>query len=61
MDASAKTIAGLRAGAVQKPHFEKSLDFRTARIGMTPPEILAHQVEPHVEQLEGRPERIGDR
>lgn len=40
---------------------KEALDFLIARLGMTPSEILAHQIEPGLEQVERRPERVGDR
>jgi hypothetical protein len=43
-----------------KPPAKQSLDFLNARLGMTPAEILPHQIEPGVEQVERHAERVGD-
>lgn len=61
VDRSAKTVARLRSGAVQKPLVKESLNLLIARLGMTPLEILAHQIEPGLEEIERRPERVGYR
>jgi hypothetical protein len=45
---------------MSKPVPKQSIDFFVARLGMTPPEILAHQSEPSVEQVESGPKRLGD-
>jgi len=37
---------------------KESLNFFIAGFGMIPSEILAHQIEPVLEQLERRPERV---
>lgn len=37
---------------------QKSLDFLIARVGMTSPKILAHQIEPGLEQVERRLECV---
>lgn len=38
---------------------EKSLDFLIAGPGMSPAEILTHQIHPGLEEIERRPERGG--
>ena len=39
---------------------QQLLDCFVARLRMTPPEVLAHQIDPGLEQIECRAERIGD-
>jgi hypothetical protein len=60
IDGPAWTVTRFRSGAIQEPVAKQSLDFRVARLGMTPPEILAHQIKPRVEQIERRTKRVGD-
>jgi len=60
VDRPARTVTRLRAWPVQKPFAKQSLDFFVASPWMTPPEILAHQIQPRVEQVERRAERLGD-
>jgi len=60
VDGPAWTVTRFRSWPIQKPVAKQSLDFRVARLGMTPPEILAHQVKPRVEQIERRAKRVGD-
>jgi hypothetical protein len=60
VNAPAWTVARFRTRAIHKPIMKQSLDFRVARLGMTPPEILAHQIKPHVKQIERRAKRVGD-
>ena len=60
IDAPAWTVTRFRSWPIQKPIAKQSLDFRIARFGMTPAEILAHQLEPRVEQIERRAKRVGD-
>ena len=40
---------------------EKSLDFFMVRRGMSPAEILTHQIQPGLEEVERRAERVGQR
>ncbi len=58
VDGSARTVAGLGARAVQKPLMKESLDFFIAGFGMIPPEVLAHQIETGLKQIERRSERL---
>ena len=44
----------------QKPGAKQALDFLVASLGMTPTEILAHQIEPRAEQVERRAECVDD-
>jgi hypothetical protein len=60
VDQAPRTVSSLRSWAVTKPAAKQSLDFLNARLGMTPPEILAHQIKPRVEQIERRAKRVGD-
>ena len=57
---SAWTVTRFRSWPIQKPVAKQSLDFRVTRLGMTPPEILAHQIKPRVEQIERRAKRVGN-
>jgi hypothetical protein len=60
VDGSAGTVAGLRAWTVMKPILQESVDVLSGRFGMAPAEILAHQIDPCLEQIERRLERLGD-
>jgi hypothetical protein len=60
VDGPTWTITRFRSWPIQKPVAKQSLDFPIARFGMTPPEILAHQLEPRVEQIERHAKRVGD-
>ena len=60
IDGASRTVSSLRSRAVTKPAAKQSLDFLVARLGMTPAEILAHQIKPGVEQVKRRAERVGD-
>lgn len=60
IDGAAKTVSSLRSRTVTKPVAKQSPDFLVARLGMTAPEILAHQIEAGLEQFERRAERVGD-
>ena len=60
VDGSAWTVPRFRSWPIQKPVAKQPLDFRLARLGMTPPEILAHQIKPRVEQIERRAKRVGN-
>jgi hypothetical protein len=55
IDKASGTISGLRPWTVTKPVAKQLFDFRVARLGMTPPEILAHQIKPGVEQNSNDP------
>ncbi len=61
VDGSAGAIAGLRPGALQQPLAKESIDFFIRGGGMIAAEILAHQVQPRLEQVEGGPERVSQR
>ena len=54
------TVTKLRSWAIEEPAAQRSLDFIVASLRMTPSEILAHQIEPGVEQIERRAERLGN-
>ena len=60
VDGTAWTVTAFRSWAIQKPVAKQSLDFRVARLGMTPTEILAHQLKPRVEQIERRAKGVRD-
>ena len=60
IDGSAWTVTRFGSWPIQKPVAKQLLDFRVARLGMTPPEILPHQIKPRVEQIERRAKRVGD-
>jgi hypothetical protein len=60
VDGSARTVARFGARPVDQPFVKASLDFLIVRRGVTPSEILAHHIEPGLEQLERRPERGGE-
>lgn len=46
IDGSAWTVTRFGSWPIQKPVAKQLLDFRVARLGMSPPEILTHQVKP---------------
>jgi hypothetical protein len=54
------TLASWRCRTVQKPIAEQPLDLLVAGVGMTPAEILAHQIKSRLEQVDRRAERVGD-
>jgi len=60
VDGSTRTVAVFRSWAVPEPLMKELLDFLIARLGMPPSEILSHQIEPRVEQVERCAERVGD-
>jgi hypothetical protein len=60
VDGPAWTVTIFRSWAIQEPVAKQSLDFRVARLGMIPPEILSHEIKPRVEQIERRVKRGGD-
>jgi hypothetical protein len=60
VDGTAWTVTIFRSWAIQEPVAKQSLDFRVARLGMMPPEILSHEIEPRVEQIQRRVKRGGD-
>jgi hypothetical protein len=60
VDQAPRTISCLCPWALTKPAAKQSLDFLNASVGMTPLEILAHQIEPSVEQIERRAKGVGD-
>ena len=60
IDRASRTVSSLGSWAITKPVAQQSLDFLNTRLGVTPPEILAHQIEPGVEQIERRAERDGE-
>jgi hypothetical protein len=59
VNGSSWTVTRFCSWAIQEPVAKQPLDFRVARLGMTSPEILAHQIKPRVEQIERRAKRVG--
>jgi len=59
VDGSTRTVARFGPRPADKPFVKASLDFLIVRRGVTSSEILAHQIEPRLEQLKRRPERGG--
>jgi hypothetical protein len=58
---AAGRIATLGSRAVSQPLAEQSRDLVVSGMRMSPAEILAHQLDAGLEQVERRPEGIGDR
>jgi hypothetical protein len=59
VDTGARTVARFGSRALQQPLVEESLDFLIARVRVSPAEILTHQIEPRLEQVECGLERVG--
>ena len=60
VDGAAGTITRSSSWPVQEPVAKQSIDFLVTRFGMTPLEVLAHELEPGVEQIKRRADRVGD-
>ena len=60
VEAPARTITKLRAWSVTKPLAKVTLDLFVASLRMRPSEILTHQIQPRVEQVERCAERVDD-
>jgi hypothetical protein len=59
IDGTTGAIAGLRSRPVVKPIVQEPLDLDIRDAGMAAAKVLAHQIEPGLEQIERRPERLG--
>jgi hypothetical protein len=58
VDRGARTVPELRSWTVPKPLPQASFDLLIACVGMTPAEILTHQIDTRLEQVERRTESI---
>ena len=58
IDRGAGTVARLRSRAVVKPLPQASFDLLIAGVGMTSPEILTHQIDAGLKQVERLTERV---